>query len=141
MWSYISMESSFLFVWLENRISDFIYIFLYIRNNKFVSFQLTDSMLFQVFNPLSHLFYWFLSMGNWFFPRFIRMVMYRLSFNRISAFCSLFLELEDERIRIPLQSIRIRLPGIRMLFPGFGYPSYSSFNFCDFQHDFKFIPF
>ena len=60
--------------------------------------------------------------------------------NNFPAFCSSFLELKDERIRMPLQCIRILLPSIRMplqciriLLPSIrmlllasGYPIYNS---------------
>ena len=58
-----------------------------------------------------------------------------LILNKIPAFCSSFLELEDEHIRMPLQCIRILIHSIRMLFPASGYLRYSSPIVHDFLRD------
>ena len=60
------------------------------------------------------------------FPRILRMVIVRIEFYKFSS----VLELEDERIQMPLQCIRILLHRIRMLLPAFRYLCYSIFRFA-----------
>ena len=57
------------------------------------------------------------------------MVIVRIDFKQFSSVLFVVLELEDERIQIPLQCIRILLHSIRMLLPASAYPRYNRFNF------------
>ena len=108
-------------------------LYIYTRSGKNQIFKLSwfiDSLSFDPFICYNIDSYF---IGTCFSQDFFKWWCLESKINNFQRLCSSFLELEDERIRMPLQCIRIRLPGIRMLLPASEYSISNSFVFCDFQ--------
>ena len=106
--------------------------YVYIRNTvaEKLNFQLSwiiDSSTFDPFNcyNIDSCF-----IGTCFSQYFFEWWWLESNLNNFQCLCLSFMELEDERIRMPLQCIRIRLPSIRMFFSASRYCVYSRFGFA-----------
>ena len=146
MWSWIHSKARFQFLFLlrkqEIRSVGIYIMYLYIRSSvsKVGKFLLSKSWSLS-FNPFNCY-----NIVSCFIRTCFSQVLFEWCWlesilKKFPTFYSSFLELKDERIRMPPLCIRILLHSIRMLLSASGYPIYSSSIFRDFLRDFDSISF
>ena len=85
-------------------------------------FEVNSINVLQVFDPLFNPYVGSYSIGTYFSQVLFEWWCLESKIIILQHLCSSFLELEDERIQMPLHSIRIRLPGIQMFLSASRYP-------------------
>ena len=136
MWSWIISEPLFRSLLLrkqEIRSVGIYIMYLYIRSSgsKVGKFLLSKSWSLN-FNPFNCYNIVSCFIGTCFSQVLFKWCWLESILINFPAFCSSFLELEDECIRMPLYSIQIRLLDIRMLLLASRYPCYNSSHLAFF---------